>query len=167
MEVFCSVSTQPVSERIINLKFIDICMKIYTSQCNFCKHRFYIWPLNVEPTYNLSNKIIYVEMTVLSGECRGYIHYYLYHEGGVGYGLYTMRETHIPRGRRPRGMWVSLMVWDHIPLVRKGYMGSYTSSNSGFWFAKNIGHGIKVVSILIYPHPYKVMSPMYKILSVH
>ena len=58
-------------------------------------------------------------------------------------------------------------IWDHIPLVRKGYMGSYTSSNSGFWFAKNIGHGIKVVSILIYPHPYKVMSPMYKILSVH
>ena len=78
----------------------------------------------------------------------GFAYYYLYHEGGVGYGLFTMRETHIPRGRRARGMWVSLMVyrpygihgggiWD----PRKGYMGSYTPSNRGFWFAENMGHG--------------------------
>ncbi len=26
------------------------------------------------------------------------IYYYLYHEGGVGYGIYTMRQTHIGRG---------------------------------------------------------------------
>ncbi len=24
------------------------------------------------------------------------VHYYLYHERGVGYGIYTMRQTHIP-----------------------------------------------------------------------
>ena len=29
----------------------------------------------------------------------------------MGYGIYTMRETHIPRGLRPRGIRVSLMVY--------------------------------------------------------
>ncbi len=29
--------------------------------------------------------------------------------------------------------------WD----PRKGYMGSYTPSNRGFWFAENMGHGIR------------------------
>ena len=30
----------------------------------------------------------------------------------------------------------------HIPLPWEGYMGSYTPSNHGFWFAENLGHGI-------------------------
>ncbi len=42
--------------------------------CKMNQHRLYIWPLNVEPPYNLIgnlfNKRIYVEMTVLSGECK-------------------------------------------------------------------------------------------------
>ncbi len=31
---------------------------------------------------------------------------------------------------------------------RKGYMGSYTPSSCGFWFAENVGHGIIVYSLL-------------------
>ena len=29
------------------------------------------------------------------GGSNAQVYYYLYHEGGVGYGLYTMRETHV------------------------------------------------------------------------
>ncbi len=49
-----------------------------------------------------------------------YAYYYLYHEGGMGYGIYTMTPVNHGRG-----------IWD----PRKGYMGSYTPSNRGFWFA--------------------------------
>ncbi len=92
----------------------------------------------------------------------------------MGYGIYTMRETHhlnsLNRDNQqfsvslpcnilrnaiwgpsychqiwpgivavePKGIWVSPMVWD----PRKGYMGSYTPSNRGFWFSENMGHGI-------------------------
>ncbi len=39
----------------------------------------------------------------------------------MGYGIYTMRETHIPRGRRAMGILVSLMVYMPYPMTPEWY----------------------------------------------
>ncbi len=59
-------------------------------------------------------------------------YYYLYHEGGMEYGIYTMRETHIAEGdmsfshgiyaiqngcHKPLPLNHERGIWDHIPLV--------------------------------------------------